>query len=128
MKKLEKNWLEWCVFGVGSVLVLATIGYLLFEAMTSDGTPPVLEVRLGTAERRGDEFAVPVMVINSGDRPAEMVQVEVRLATRDGVTERAELQIQLLPGGATRNGYVNFQNDPRKAAEISGRAVGFETP
>jgi uncharacterized protein (TIGR02588 family) len=71
---------------------------------------------------------VPVTVINGGDEPAEMVQVEVQLTNRDGGTERAELEIQVIPGGATRKGFVNFRTDPSSAAEISGRAIGFESP
>ena len=128
MKHLEKNWLEWCVFGAGSVLVLATVGYLAYAAATSTDLPPTLDVRLGSAERRGGEFAVPVTVFNRGDQAAETVLIEVQLKKRDGGTERAELHIQLLPGGAMREGFVNFQSDPSSAASIAARAISFERP
>jgi uncharacterized protein (TIGR02588 family) len=128
MKSLEKNWLEWCVFAAGSLLVLAIVGYLAFAAATSTNRPAELEVRLGSAETRGGEFAVPVTVVNRGDEAAETVLIEVQLKKRDGGTERAALQIQLLPGGATREGTVIFRSDPRSAADIAARAVGFERP
>jgi uncharacterized protein (TIGR02588 family) len=128
MKSFEKNWLEWCVFAAGSVLVLAMIGYLAYAAATSTDRPALLEVRLGPAEPRGGEFAVPVTVINRGDQAAEIVLIEVQLKKHDGGTERAELQIQLLPGGATGHGFVNLQTDPSSAAGISARAVSFESP
>jgi uncharacterized protein (TIGR02588 family) len=128
MQKLEKNWLEWCVFAISSVLLLATIGYLTYEAASSTNRPPEVAVQLGPAQEHGGEFAVPVIVTNRGDQAAETVLVEVVLTKRDGESERAELQIQLLPGGATREGSVNFHSDPRSGADIAARAVGFERP
>jgi uncharacterized protein (TIGR02588 family) len=126
-KKLEKNWFEWCVFSVGSALLLATLCYLAYQVVTFADRPPLLEVRHGEAEQRGDVYAMPVTVTNRGDHPAEMVRVEVQLKDRDGGGERAELLIQLLPGGAARRGFVSFKTDPNLAQEISGRAVSFET-
>ena len=45
MKKLEKNWLEWTVFGVGLALVAATLGYLAYNALTIGDAPPTLDRR-----------------------------------------------------------------------------------
>lgn len=128
MKHVEKNWFEWCVFGMGSVLVLATIAYLSYAAATSDGQPAKVSVELGPAERRGEEFAVPVHVVNRGDEAAKAVQIEVRLSTADGGEERSHLEIQLLPSRATRHGWAVFSSDPADAAAMVGRAVGFEKP
>jgi hypothetical protein len=47
---------------------------------------------------------------------------------RDGGEERAELEIQLLPGKATRRRWVIFQGDPAQAAKITARPVGFQQP
>ena len=30
MKKIEKNWVEWSVFALSAVLILAVIGYLAY--------------------------------------------------------------------------------------------------
>jgi uncharacterized protein (TIGR02588 family) len=128
MKHLEKNWLEWCVFGAGSVLVLVTIGYLVYEEVTNPERPAVMEVRVGPAESRSGEFAVPVTVVNRGDEGAEAVLVEVHLQKRGGDTKRAELQIQLLPGRSTREGYVFFEGEWAATDRIDARVVGFERP
>jgi hypothetical protein len=47
---------------------------------------------------------------------------------RDGGEERAELEIQLLPGKATRRGWVIFQGDPAEAAKMTAHPVGFQRP
>jgi uncharacterized protein (TIGR02588 family) len=127
-QSLGKNWLEWCVFGLGSVLVLSTIGYLVYEASVATDTPTNLEVQLGKAEPRGERFALPVVVANRGDGPAETIRVAVDLTTADGSEERAVLELQLLPGGGTRRGWVMLENDPAQAAELTGRAMSYEEP
>ena len=45
--KVEKNWLEWVVFGVGLLLVVSTLAYLVYDGATSADGPPDIEVRLG---------------------------------------------------------------------------------
>jgi uncharacterized protein (TIGR02588 family) len=129
MAKLEKNWLEWCVFGMSSVLVLAIVGYLVYSVATSTNSPPMIEVRLGAAEPREGEFAVPVTVFNHGEQAAETVLIEVRASKLgDNRGGRAQVQIQLLPGSGTRKGWVTFEGTVEEAGEITARAVGFENP
>jgi uncharacterized protein (TIGR02588 family) len=128
MKHFEKNWLEWCVFGAGSLLVLATVSYLVFQTVSSNGRPATVEVRLGPAEKRRDDFAVPVTVLNRGDAAAETVLIEVQLSLHEGGDERAELQIQLLPGGATREGWVMFSRHPAQERGLTARVISYETP
>jgi uncharacterized protein (TIGR02588 family) len=125
--KLEKNWLEWCVFGAGSVIVLSAIAYLTYKAASVTDRPPLLEVKIGAAKEQNGLFATPVTVINHGLEAAEAALIEVELTKTDGGSERAELQIQVLPGEATREAYVNFRTNPGSAASVTGRAVSFES-
>lgn len=127
MKNLEKNWLEWVVFAVGLLLVASTLGYLIYDAATLGKTPPAIEVRLGKPQPIMQHFIVPVSVTNHGDRTAEGVQIEVVLESSDKEQESAEFEIAFLPRGATREGWVNFETDPR-TARMKARAVGYEKP
>ena len=72
-------------------------------------------------------FIVPVSVTNHGDRTAEGVQIEVVLQSSDKEQESAEFEIAFLPRGATREGWVNFETDPR-TAHMKARALGYEKP
>ena len=127
MNNLQKNWLEWSVFAVGLVLVLGTIGYLIYDAVTLGTTPPSLEVKLGKPQQRQTQFLVPVSVTNHGDETAEGVLVEVALESGGKETERAEFEIAFLPRQSTREGWVTFDKDPR-AARLKARVLGYEKP
>ena len=126
--KVEKNWLEWAVFGVGLLLVLSTLGYLVYDGATAGGAPPDKEVRLGEPQRGGPGFLVPVTVVNRGGETAGGVTVEVVLeAAGSPEPERGEFTLAFLPRGGTREGWVAFRSDPR-AGRLTARAHGYEQP
>jgi uncharacterized protein (TIGR02588 family) len=126
-KKVEKNWLEWAVFGLGLLLVTATVGYLVYDGATNPGGPPAVEVRLGEPRPTGHNFIVPVVVTNRGGQTAGGVTVEVTLEAGGGEPERGEFTLAFLPRGATREGWVAFSSDPR-AGRLTPRVLGYEKP
>jgi len=132
IEKVEKNWLEWGVFGVSLVLVLGTLAYLVYEATTMGNQPPIIEAQLGAPQpqQQAGGFAVPVTLINRGDQTAAGVMVEVTLEGDSGAaaeTERSEFSIPFLPRGATREGRVSFRTDPR-LGRLQARVLGYEKP
>ncbi len=127
MNMPKKNWLEWAVFAVSFVLVAGTLGYLTYDAATCGDAPPAIEVRLGAPDSRSHNFTVPVTVINHGDRTAEGVHIEVTMAREGAEEESADFEIAFLPRGATREGWVAFQSDPR-TAQLTARVLGYEKP
>ncbi len=131
MKTSRKNWLEWSVFAVGMVLTTGTIGFLAWDAATSTGAPPGIEVRLGSPRRSvagGQEsFVVPVTAINHGEQAAEGVSIEVSLERAGHQPEQAELEFAFLPRHSQREGSVTFADDP-KGSHIKARVLGYEKP
>jgi len=125
MSKLQKNWFEWVVFGVSLLLTAATLGYLVYDGATISEAPPAIQVHLGAAVERGEQFVVPVTLINREGQTAEGVKVEVTLA--GDVEERSEFVVAFLPRGATRQGWVAFNRDPR-GSQMTARVVGYEEP
>jgi uncharacterized protein (TIGR02588 family) len=126
--KIEKNWLEWIVFGVGLVLVVSALAYLVYDGATATEAPPDIEVRLGEPRAGGAGFLVPVSVSNRGGQTAEGVTVEVVLETAGAPEpERSDFTLAFLPRGGTREGWVAFRTDPR-AGRLTARAHGYEVP
>ena len=125
--KVQKNWLEWIVFGVSLALVGATLGYLVYDGATATEAPPSIQVRLGEQQRTAHNFIVHVAVTNDGGQTAEGVHVEVLLESASGETERGEFVIAFLPRRATREGWVTFRSDPA-TARLTPRVLGFEKP
>ncbi|HEV2765841.1 MAG TPA: hypothetical protein VGV38_22840 [Pyrinomonadaceae bacterium] len=126
-KKVEKNWLEWTVFGVGLALVLGTLGFLVYDGARAIDAQPDVKIRLGAVEQRGEQFVVPVVVTNEGEATAEGVQVEVVLEQDGEQLERGEFAVAFLPRRAKREGWVAFRTDPR-AAQLKPRVLGYEKP
>jgi uncharacterized protein (TIGR02588 family) len=127
-KKLEKNWLEWAVFGVALVLILSALGFLVYDAATLGKRPPSIEVRTGEPEQHSFNYLIPVVVTNHGDETAEGVQIEVVLEQGGEERERAEFTVAFVPRGSTREGWVAFQTDPRTVEQIKARVLGYEKP
>ncbi|MBA3521119.1 MAG: hypothetical protein H0T90_01265 [Gemmatimonadales bacterium] len=122
-KPLDKNALEWTVFGVGLILVLATIVYLAREALATGSLPPEVTAVLGPPRPGRDGFQVPVTVQNRGDRVAEDVTVTVA-GPRD---QEAVLTIGFLPRHSKREGWVRFRGSPADA-QLRVTSIGFASP
>ena len=125
-KKIEKNWLEWAVFGAGLALVLGVLGFLAYDGATAGDSPPQFQIELGQPERRDEHFDVPVRVRNRGGETAEGVHVEVALEGA-GESERGEFVLAFVPRGGTREASVTFRADPR-AGTMRARVLGYEKP
>ena len=125
--RLQKNPLEWAVFAVSLAAVLATVGFLAWDAATADGSSPDLQIELGVPEARSGAFAVPVTVHNRGDQTAEGVHIEVTLETPGTPPETAEIEMAFVPRRSQRGGWATFLQDPRQG-RLAGRAVGYENP
>jgi uncharacterized protein (TIGR02588 family) len=126
---LQKNGLEWSVFALSLMLVIGTLGYLTWAALMQSDEPAQLEVRLGEPQQRKEQFAVPVSVLNDGDRTAEGVVVEVSLENDSGQeVETSQFEIAFVPRHSTREGEVLFKQNPQIAANVTARVLGYETP
>ncbi len=128
MKKLEKNWLEWIVFAASLVLVLSTLGYLVYDVATIGEVPPNIEVQLGQPQPQSNRFLVPLSVTNRGGETAQGVHVEVTLESGGKEQESADFEIAFLPRSSTREGWVTFKTDPRTVEQMQARVLGFEKP
>jgi len=127
MKKLEKNWLEWICFATSLLLVASLLVYLVHSAVTSTGSPALIELQLSPPEERGGKFSINVVAQNRGEQTAEGVYVEVVLK-RNGKEERGMFVIDRLPRQGKRQGVVTFETDPRLASSVEARALGYAEP
>jgi uncharacterized protein (TIGR02588 family) len=124
----RKNGFEWMIFALGLILILMTLGYLIYAELTRGSDPARLSVKLGEAKRSSNRFLIPVLVTNTGDTTAEDVHTSVLLRTSNGKEERAELQFPRVPRQSRRRGWVTFQTDPAKGMKLEGIVMGYREP
>lgn len=116
---------EWLAGGIGAVLFLGALGVLIIEA-TSSKTPPAIETRLiETVEQRGG-WLVRFEAQNSGDQPAEQVEVVVTLGGGKPTATR-EVTIDFIGPHSARRAGVFFTRDPA-GREIAIEAKGYLEP
>lgn len=98
-----KNALEWTVFGLSVLLVLAVIGLLAREALRWKESPARLRAELGTPVMQDGSWWVPVKVRNEGESLAADVTIEVRAGG-----ETSGFTLDFVPRGTDRQGRANF--------------------
>jgi uncharacterized protein (TIGR02588 family) len=118
---------EWVVAAIGAALVAATIGYLVFLALSRDEAPPDVQVVAGSVHALQNGYVVEFRAINAGAKAAAELLVEGELAGPDGPIETAEATIDYLPPRSEREGGLIFSRDPRKY-ELHLRARGYVDP
>lgn len=103
----KKNVLEWTVFGISTLLVLAAIIHLLYSALTVRQGPARLTVSAGEAVEESGRTRVPVTVHNSGQQVAANVEVRICIGSGDQ-RQVAGFTLDFVPRDATRRGSVSF--------------------
>ncbi|RAU82713.1 hypothetical protein [Pontibacter arcticus] len=123
-----KNPLEWAVFALGLVLVLAILGYLGFKTYTYRPSPPDLQLAYAPEPTMNEPNRFRVVISNKGNTTAEEVKVQVVLQKAGQELEKVELQLPFVPRGARRTGWVIFTESPASADTVSANVISYRTP
>ncbi|RYY93746.1 MAG: hypothetical protein EOO24_26165 [Comamonadaceae bacterium] len=118
---------EWVAAGIGLVLLLACVGYLTVQAVTSSSKPPDPVVQVTSVHAQGSRWLVVLRVHNRGDQTAEALKVTGELKQAGQLLERAETEFQFLPGGSSRDGGLFFSRDPQ-GVELVVRPESYQAP
>ena len=124
MKIPQKNSLEWTVFGMGALLLVAVVGYLIYDVVSTRSGAPHLAVAIESPERTPAGFAVGLTVANQGGTTAEAVTLSVTLMRGGREIERADLEIAFLPRGSRRRAWAHFRHDPATGT-VEAVVTGF---
>jgi uncharacterized protein (TIGR02588 family) len=119
---------EWVAAALGAAVVLAAIGFMIYEAMTG-GPHPIarITVEVDTIVPYSSGYVVEFRAINEGDASAARVVVSGELRSDTGVVERAEVTVDYVPARSWRKGGFVFAKDPR-AHRVELRSKGFDRP
>lgn len=126
--KDKKNWLEWLVFALSLALVLAILGYLVYQVNTEAPTSPDLYVITSADPTELAPYRYHVTVFNKGGTTAEEVLIEVSLEKGGSPIETADLQLPFAPQESKREAWVSFSKDPSLADTLVARVVSYKKP
>jgi uncharacterized protein (TIGR02588 family) len=114
---------EWIVGGIGLLLLLSTLAFLVHDAFTNDDQAPLPAVRVLAIEQQDARFLVRVEVANRSRTTAAALRVEGERRRGNEVVERGEIEFEHVPGRSSRQGGMFFTQDPRTLhLQISARS------
>jgi len=117
----------WGIAGLGMVLVLGSIVFVLYQAVAGDSSPPDVTVHVDSIVPTRNGFLVKFRAVNDGGSTAEGLTVEGELSNGSELLERSDTTIEYVPSRSEREGGLFFTSDPRQY-EVRLRAKGYEKP
>ncbi len=118
---------EWIIAAVGLILVVGTIGFTLYRAMTEETTPPILEFSVQAIKPTANGYLVEFRVKNTGNQTAAAVSIEGELKKGAESIEKSSASLAYAPANSVREGGLFFAKNPNEF-ELNIRAVGYEKP
>ena len=117
----------WGIALIGLTMVAGCIGFLLYEAVAGDSSPPDVIVHVDSILPTRNGHLVKFRLVNQGGSTAEGVNVEGELRNGTESVEISDTTIQYVPSHSEREGGLYFTLDPNQY-ELRLRAKGYEKP
>jgi uncharacterized protein (TIGR02588 family) len=118
---------EWVVAIVGALLVLASIGYMTYEAIFGLKSPPDVTVQVTGVQPVQSGYLVEVQAQNIGGSTAAAVVVEGVLKQGEETVETSQASIDYVPSQSQRGAGLFFSYNPADF-DLSVRAMGYQEP
>ena len=119
--------LEWLMALVGLVLVVSSVGFLVYHAITGNHSPPDVTVEMDTITPTSHGYLVQFRAINQGDTTAKGLIIEGQLTEAGQEVEKSETSLDYIPARSEREGGLFFMENPDQF-EMQLRALGYEQP
>lgn len=123
----QSTFWEWVVAACGLVLVLSTLGFLGWQALTQPATPPEVQVQAARIQALRQGYLVEIRVRNRGNSTAAALTIEGRLSAGSEDVETSSTSIDYLPARSERQGGLYFAHDPRQFTLQLG-PKGYQKP
>lgn len=121
----KTNFLEWSVFGLGLLLILGVMAYLVFQLSTHNPAPADLSVEFIQVPTSNNPYKYQISVQNSGGKTAKNVIVELSLVKAGALLERSEISFDYVPYTSKRLGWVIFGTNPAEADSVTSKVVSY---
>lgn len=126
-KKKETPVLEWIAAGIGLILVVGAIGFVLYNAIYAKDSPPDLIVIKENIKQAKAGYLVKFKVKNTGNQTASAVVIKGALVQNGENIETGEVTLDYVPSDSEREGGLYFSKNPSEF-ELELNAEGYEKP
>ncbi len=119
--------LEWLMAVIGALLVIGSVGFMLYGAVVGDDSPPNIAIRVDSIRPMQDGYLVQIRTTNRGGSTAAGLTVEGELKGDTGTIETSGTTVDFVPPHSERYGGLFFTQDPRRYT-LELRAKGYQEP
>lgn len=123
----EPPFWERVVAFLGLLLVLGSLGYLLYQGIWGSHTPPDIVVEPYGILDSGEDYLVRFKARNLGGKTAAEVKITGTLSRNGQQIEQSEATVDYVPAGSEQQGGLYFRSDPRQS-QLEFRASGYREP
>ena len=118
---------EWIVAVSSAAMVLAVLGFLIYDGVRSPRTPAQVTVEVESIQAAGPGYLVLFRARNRGRTTAAEVVVQGELEGDSGGGETSETTLDYVPAEGEQGGGLYFRQDPRRS-RLRLRAQGYREP
>jgi uncharacterized protein (TIGR02588 family) len=123
----EVTVVQWMIGGISSLLVLALLSFIFYEAINGTDLAPVISVRTEKVIPTDKKFVVQFVAKNTGGITAKNVSIEGVLKENGKTIEKSSATIDFSPSHAERHGGLIFSHDPRQY-QFDIQPKGYDRP
>jgi uncharacterized protein (TIGR02588 family) len=125
--KTQTPFMEWLFGGVGVLLLLSCVTFLVYEGVTSTEQPGAITASVKEIVSAGDAYVVTFTLHNAGTQTLSNVQLSARLMDGEREIEHVQTAIDYLPGRSQREGGFYFKQDPH-GLRVEITPEGYQKP
>jgi len=123
----QTPFLEWLLGGIGVLLLIACVTFLIYEGLNGDETPGRVTAEVKEVVSVSDRHIVTFEVANDGTQTLSNLQLTARVLDGEREIERVTTTIDYLPGRSHQEGGFYLKHDPaRYTLEIAPE--GYQKP
>lgn len=123
----ETPFLEWLIGGIGVVLLVSCVAFLVYQGLVNGERPGPVSASVLEILDVGDRHVVTFKIGNEGTQTLSNLQISAHLLDGEREVESARTTIDYLPGNSSQEGGFYFEHDPR-ALKIEIRPEGYQKP
>ena len=119
--------LEWILGGIGVVLFVACVVFLIYEGIRREEQPGGITASVLDVRQAGEQHVVTFKLQNGGSQTLSNLLVSGRLLDGEREIERVSTTIDYLPGRSAQEGGFYFEHDPT-ALKLEIVPEGYQKP
>lgn len=119
--------LEWLTAVIGLILVVGSVGILIYDAVSEKNSPPKLIVNTESVTQTESGYLVKFSLYNDGEDNAADVTIEGKITEGEKDLEASSVTIGYSPSHSTRQGGLLFTKNPQQS-DFQIRALGYNKP